>query len=141
MIFGIIIIVVGVLEVITIGKLHEYLGTGDLVLLYLGTTAVCAIVALVFYPNFKQEKHDTNLSNKFSKRLNKKKLTVRDRKSMNSVMYCAAYIIGCVLIAIPGVITDILGLFLVVPFINRQLTSNFFSTSLEQYYVRKNEKL
>lgn len=137
MIAVIVILGLGLAEVLLIGKLHEMLGTKDLVLLYLGTTGAAAAVGWIFYGNYKNEKQKPKPGNKFSKRLKSQSLTEADYRAMASVMYVVAYIVGCFLVAIPGILTDILGALLFVPSVNRLITSNFFAKAVTSYYASK----
>ena len=95
------------------------------------------MVAWACYSSFRLEKAKSNLSNKFDKRLKEGNLTEKDQRNMVSVMYVTAYIFGCILIAIPGIVTDILGILLVIPPINRFFTASLFAKSIENYFVRK----
>lgn len=64
-----------------------------------------ALVAWVF---------NSNLGNKFKMRVREGRVSEVDKTKMVSLAYCTVYIIGCVLVAIPGLITDFIGLLLLL---------------------------
>jgi UPF0716 family protein affecting phage T7 exclusion len=54
---------------------------------------------------------------------------------MSSLAYCTAYIIGCVMVAIPGLITDAIGIILLLPPVTNFVASKFSETGFGLYSI------
>ena len=127
------ILILGVTEVSLIGVLHSVLGTTYLITFYLATTLVGALLAWTAVGNFRSHKSNSKLSNKFEKRAREGRSSEQDILKMRSALYCTIYIIACVLIAIPGILTDILGLLLAIPQITEKLSTKYAGRGVEVY--------
>ena len=128
----IILLVIGILEVVLVGKLHTLLGMESLILFYLGSTLLGAFIAFIFYTNYKLAKNKANFSNKFQKRMADEKLSAADYSHLENALYCIFYWVGCLLIAVPGLLTDILGITLLIPDVRRFLWTKYGSQQLEK---------
>jgi UPF0716 family protein affecting phage T7 exclusion len=56
---------------------------------------------------------------------------------MASLGYCAAYIVGCVLVAIPGLITDFIGFLLLLPPITNYVAGKYGESGFGLYSVNE----
>ncbi len=118
------IIVLGVAEVVTIGELHSILGTKDLVILYVVTTA---IGALFLFSRLSEFRVALKAMKKIGKKFKKKardpdyKPTSEEIIKLRPMMFVVLYAPALVLIAIPGIISDILGIFMLFPYISNWL--------------------
>ena len=110
-----VLVIIGVIEIVLVSKLHNFLGLEYLIYLYLATTACGFIFACIYLPYFKKQKAKIDFSNKFPERAAEGKLPSKDVGSMKHFIACASYVIGCVLIAIPGMTTDLLGVLMILP--------------------------
>lgn len=52
-----------------------------------------------------------------------------------------AYIFGCVLIAIPGITTDFIGLILLLPPVGNYVSNKYGDTVLQYYAIKEQAKL
>jgi len=109
----------GILEVVTIGKVHEAIETKGLVLVYLGSTILGLVLAWIYYSDFKVKKGNLRLSKKMGNRIKEGTFSLKDQESLRRAAYLAYYIFACVLIGIPGILTDILGITLIFPAIRK----------------------
>ena len=113
--------ILGVVEVAVIGKLHEVLGFYKLIGLYLVTTIIGAVFLLVQLPAFRQ-------ALKFMRKLEKGSIkkfkrpdyqpTADDIEEMRPLLFFTLYAFAAVHIIIPGIVTDFIGMLLIVPFIS-----------------------
>jgi UPF0716 family protein affecting phage T7 exclusion len=108
------LLVIGCFEIYLVGSLHEIFGTRDLVVVYIATTAFGALIAWLNLSQFKRAKSQADFANKFRKRWQEGSLSKSDINKLTYAFYCMAYILGCILIGLPGVTTDILGFLLVL---------------------------
>lgn len=121
-------LVVGVLEIYLVGELHGFMETMDLLLLYIGLTCIGAMIAWLNYSRFKLEMAKAEFPNKFSKRVRDGVVSENDLAKLDHAGYVFVYVVGCVFIAIPGIVTDLLGVLFVLPpvtsFFGRRLFEN-----------------
>lgn len=124
------IFTLGLSEVLTITYLHNYLGMLYLIVLYVATTVIGATLLLLQYPRFRLAFHKMNkLEKKFRNKLKdpEYKATSEEIETLKPMLYVSIYVMSAILVAIPGIITDFVGLFMVIPavsshLINRQIT-------------------
>lgn len=121
MIWILFFIVLGVAEIATIGQLHELLGTLNLVFLYVVTTAIGAFFLFLKLPKFRAS---MKLMKKAEKKLKHKikepgvKLSAKEIEQYGDMIFVGSYFMACVLIAIPGVVSDVAGMLIVMPFLS-----------------------
>lgn len=123
------LIILGVSEVAVIGQLHSLLGLSTLIALYIVTTAIGAVFLYMQYPEFKRSmRASKSLGKKFRKQFDGEKhnLSPEQLEKLRPVFFMARYGIAFVLIVIPGIVSDIVGIIMVVPvvisyFINRSI--------------------
>lgn len=124
------IFTLGLSEVLTITYLHNYLGMLYLIVLYVATTVIGATLLLLQYPRFRLAFHKMNkLEKKFRNKLKdpEYKATSEEIETLKPMLYVSIYVMSAILVAVPGIITDFVGLFMVIPavsshLINRQIT-------------------
>lgn len=124
------IFTLGLSEVLTITYLHNYLGMLYLIVLYVATTVIGATLLLLQYPRFRLAFHKMNkLEKKFRNKLKdpEYKATSEEIETLKPMLYVSVYVMSAILVAVPGIITDFVGLFMVIPavsshLINRQIT-------------------
>lgn len=112
-----------------IGWLHSLLGLYTLIGLYIVTTAIGAMFLYVQYPEFKQSKRASkSIGKKLSKQFEGKghNLSPEQLEKLRPFLFLVRYGIAFFLIVIPGVISDIVGIVMVLPvvisfFINRSI--------------------
>ena len=134
-----ILMVLGVVEVVTIGKLHSILGTQDLVIIYIITTAIGALLLYLKFPEFKKAMKAT----KGIQKKRKKKFqdpnyrpTAEEIEKLRPMMFVGLYIPAVILVAIPGVISDVIGILIVLPglsawLVNRQINKALAHAELQ----------
>lgn len=120
----IIIILVGISEITLIGELHDLIGLKEMLLVYTSTTI---IGAYILYLYSSKAKRAMKASKKIGKRLQKKTKksgyipTHDELEKIRPSIYIGIYIIAVALVVIPGILTDIIGMTIVIPFINKWL--------------------
>ncbi len=129
------IIILGFLEVVLVSKLHGAYGLTNVVIVYALTTFTGALIAWLFYSSFKTHKSNSGLGKNFQKRVREKRVSEKDKIKMVSLAYCAAYIIGCVMVAIPGLITDVLGILLLLPPVTNFVAGKFGEAGFGLYSI------
>lgn len=120
------IIILGIAEVASIGQLHSTLGLKDLVLLYVATTAVGAFFLYLKAPEFKSAMKATKgLEKKFKKKAKNSdyKPSPEEIEKLSPMMFIGLYVPAIVLIAIPGIISDLIGILIVSPGLSSWLVS------------------
>ncbi len=127
------IIILGISEVVLIGQLHSIFGLSKLVTIFIVTTLFGALVAWFNYGAFREHKQNSNLGKNFHKRIKEKRVSETDKNKMISLGYFAIYIIGCTLIAIPGLITDIIGFLLLLPPVTTFIAEKYGETGFGLY--------
>lgn len=113
--------ILGVVEVWSIGQLHGVLGTTKLVGLYIATTALGAVFLYIQLPAFREAmKAMKNIEKKWKKKLNDQefKPTAEDIQKLKPMVFVGVYFPALVLIAIPGIVSDVIGTLLVFPVIS-----------------------
>ncbi len=118
------IIVLGVAEIATIGELHSIFGTKDLVILYVITTAIGALFLYLKSAELKiAMKAMKGINKKFKKRAKDPnyKPTAEDIEKLSPMIFIGIYVPALVLIAIPGIISDIIGTLMVFPYLSNWL--------------------
>jgi len=136
-----ILLVLGVLEVVTIGKVHEALDTKGLVILYVISTLVGMFIAWMFYSDYKLRKGNLSLSNRMGERLKDGKLLKKDIKELRLGTYCILYVLACVLIAIPGILSDLVGIAILFPFVREQISSRMYKKIHEGHYGNNSQRI
>jgi UPF0716 family protein affecting phage T7 exclusion len=120
----IIIILVGISEITLIGELHDLIGLKEMLLVYTSTTI---IGAYILYLYSSKAKRAMKASKKIGKKLQKKTKkssyipTHDELEKIRPSIYIGIYIIAVALVVIPGILTDIIGMTIVIPFINKWL--------------------
>ena len=113
--------ILGVVEVWSIGQLHGVLGTPRLVGLYVATTALGAVFLYIQLPAFREAMNAMkNIEKKWKKKLNDPefKPTAEDIQKLKPMVFVGVYFPALVLIAIPGIVSDVIGTLLVFPVIS-----------------------
>jgi len=127
------LILIGTIEIYLVANLHDLMGMRDLILLYLGTTFIGLALAWLVLPVYREHKNRRGFSNKFNKRLKSGSLSKKDIKNVKSWIYCMSYWFGCIFVAIPGITTDIIGLFLLLPPVGNFISEQFSEDVLKRY--------
>ena len=112
---------IGVIEVSVIGKLHGILGFYKLIGVYITTTLIGAIFLVLQLQEFRKSwKYMKKLEKKSLKKFKDKnyKLTVEELEKAQPMLFFMIYSYAVVLIAIPGIVSDIIGIIIVIPFIS-----------------------
>ncbi len=133
------IIILGVAEVATIGQLHSLFGTRNLVLLYIVTTAVGALFLYLKSSEFKVAMKATKgIQKKLKKRAQNPdyKPTLEDIEKLSPMMFVGLYVPALILIAIPGIISDIIGIFMVLPGLSSWLVRRQISKAIANAEVQ-----
>ena len=128
-----ILFVLGVVEVVTIGKLHSLFGTRDLVIIYIITTAIGAFLLYLKFSEFKTAMKATNgIQKKHKKKLNNPhyKPTVEEIEKLRPMMFVGLYVPAVILVAVPGVISDLIGILIVMPGISAWLVRRQINKAL-----------
>ena len=118
------IIILGIIEITTTGYLHDLIGAAKLVGLYIITTIIGAFFLYIKLPEAKKALISVKKIKKKLKKSMKKtgyKPTHVDLLKLKPSYYLSIYIPAVILIAIPGVITDILGIIMAFPFVSNWL--------------------
>jgi len=123
------LIILGVSEVAVIGQLHSMLGLYALIGLYIVTTAIGGVFLYMQYPEFKRSmKASKKIGKKFKKQFvgEECSLSAEQLEKLRPFFFVVRYGIAFALIVIPGVVSDIVGVVMVLPvvisyFINRSL--------------------
>jgi UPF0716 family protein affecting phage T7 exclusion len=120
------IIILGVVEVATIGQFQSILGTRNLVFLYIATTAIGAFFLYLKASEFKIAiKAMKGIEKKFQKRVKNPeyKPTKEEIEKLTPMMFIGMYVPAIVLIAIPGIVSDFVGTLMVLPGLSSWLLS------------------
>ena len=135
----IIIILVGISEIILIGELHDLIGLKEMLLVYISTTIVGACILYLYSSKAKRA---MKLSKKIGKKLQKKTKkssyipTHDELEKLQPSVYVGIYIIAIALVAIPGILTDLIGMIIVIPFINKWLINR----EINKYIINSDGK-
>lgn len=131
------IIILGIAEIATIGQLHTALGTSKLIVLYIVTTAIGAFFLYLKMPQFKAAvKAGKRLDKKFKKQAQRQDYqpTAKDIEKVRPFMFIALYLPALILIAIPGIISDVVGILMVCPVLSDWLLQR----SVDKYATKIN---
>lgn len=112
------IIVLGVVEMVTIGQFHSMFGTKNLIVFYIATTAIGAVFLYLKVPELKAAMKATKKIEKKLKQRAKNpdyKPTAKEIEKFSPMIFLGLYIPALVLIAIPGIISDVIGILMVLP--------------------------
>lgn len=112
------IIILGIIEVATIGELHSIFGTQNLIFLYIATTAIGAFFLYLQAPEFRAAMKATKgIQRKFKKKARdpEYKPTREELGKLAPMMFIGIYIPALVLIAMPGIVSDFIGTLMVLP--------------------------
>ncbi len=135
----IIIILVGVSEIILTGELRDLIGLKEMLLVYISTTIVGACILYLYSSKAKRAK---KLSKKRGRKLQKKTKkssyipTHDELEKLRPSIYIGIYIIAVVLVTIPGILTDLIGIIIVIPFINKWLINR----EINKYIINSDGK-
>ena len=128
-------LVLGVVEVWTIGELHSVLGTSRLIGLYLATTALGAVFLLIQLPAFREAMRTMkNIEKKWRKKFNNPEYqpTAEDIQKLKPMVFVGIYFPALVLVAIPGIVSDVIGTLLVLPVISNWYIERTMNKALEK---------
>jgi UPF0716 family protein affecting phage T7 exclusion len=118
------IIILGIVEITTIGELHSILGTKGLVILYIVTTVIGAFFLYLRLAEFKLAmKAMKGIQKKLKKRARDLNFepTVQEVEKLNPMMFIGLYVPAICLIAIPGIVSDLIGILMVAPIVSNWL--------------------
>ncbi|MCA0894908.1 FxsA family protein [Microbulbifer agarilyticus] len=125
------LIILGISEVAVTGQLHSMLGLSSLIGLYVITTAIGGILLFLRYPEFKRSmKASKNLGKKFKNKISGKdhSLSSDQLKKLPPLFFVARYAIALGLVIAPGIVSDLVGVVMILPFI----TSYFIDRSVNK---------
>jgi UPF0716 family protein affecting phage T7 exclusion len=131
----IISVILGVVEVWTLGQLHPVLGTAKLVGLYLATTALGAVFLYLQLPALRAALDVMKkLDKQWKKKLNNPefKPTAEDIQKLKPMVFVGVYFPALVLIAIPGIVSDVIGILLVLPVISNWYVSHKMNQAMRK---------
>ena len=117
----ILLLTLGIAEIVTIGELHSRIGTNHLVPLYVVTTA---IGAFLLYLNVSEFRSSVKKTKKIQNKLKKKaqgpnyKPTASEIEKLRPLMFVGVFILAIVLVAIPGILSDLIGMVIALPFMS-----------------------
>lgn len=119
-----VIFLIGIAEIISIGELHSVLGTLNLVLLYIVTTIIGAAFLLFQYPKYRphiNKLDNAEVSEDIKEKIEASTLSPREAAKLRHFAFSAVFYMACLLVAVPGIITDIIGILLVIPYISNYI--------------------
>ncbi len=131
------LLLIGVTEVFLIGTIHDHLGTQNSIIIYLITTIIGFTIAWIVKPKFEGHLHNARLGKNFKKRVKEERLTLQDQQKIFSMTHYLLYLLGCVFIAIPGLITDIIGILIIIPTITKMIAAPL-SEAIMLIYKKQN---
>lgn len=115
------VLLLGIVEVWTTVQLHSVLGTTKLIGLYVATTALGAAFLYIQFPAFRQAMQAMNTAEKtWKKKIQQPgyQPTADDVQRLKPMLFISVYVFAAVLIAIPGIVTDVFGSLLILPVIS-----------------------
>lgn len=116
--FVLILAILGISEITAISYLHDLIGLKYSIILYLSGNIIGGSILWftkdMAIKNFHAFK---NIDKKWKKRLKgePKNFSQNDAKNIRITYEAILYVFACVLVAIPGLVTDIVGIFLAIP--------------------------
>lgn len=120
---------VGITELWSTSLLHEILGTTKLIQLYVLTTVVGMLFLGFRLSEFKKAMESVE---KFRKNQKGKKMgmqhwsTEQFKPILKPMAFCIIYVCSSILIAVPGIVTDVIGVLLILP-----ITTNYLTRKVE----------
>ena len=120
--------ILGVIEIAVIGRLHAALGLYKLVGLYVFTTLVGAALLLVQLKKFRAAMQTINkLEKGFLKKFRDPAFrpSPQQVEKLSPLLFVTLYVSAVILIAIPGIVSDVVGMLLALPLVSH-------------YYVQSN---
>ena len=130
--FAIILILVDILVTVELLSLLEPIA---FVTLYLSTTIIGAILLFLRRADFKAARQVENvLTEAFKERANGifNKTTTKDLEELRPMILVAIYMSAIIFIAIPGLVTDFVGILLATPFLSNWLVGRQIKRALVQ---------
>tara|TARA_R110002167_G_C12629194_1_gene647441 strand:- start:113 stop:532 length:420 start_codon:yes stop_codon:yes gene_type:complete len=112
------LIVLGVAEVFSIGKLHDAMGLSSLIGLYIVTTAIGGLFLYLQLPAFMDAMRSSRkLEKKFMKKSKASdfKPSAEEIAKFKPIIFISVYVPAAVLIAIPGILSDFIGTLMIIP--------------------------
>jgi len=131
------IVTLGVLELLVVVKLHQRFDLKMLVTIYLATTLIGFIFLKLMERQFYENKKTSKKTHKKlrHKIKNKKILTEYEIQQFKFELTIMYFLLAFVLVIIPGLITDLLGVVLVFP----GLLNRLIEKSIEHYQQNASE--
>ena len=127
--------ILGIAEVTAIGELHARLGLYQLIGLYVATTGVGAIFLFLQYPAFKKSMKAMEKAEKGFKKAMKVstdgKYTNEQLEKMRPMFFISIYGPAFILVAIPGIVSDVIGTLMVIPFVSNMLLNRSMNNVIE----------
>ena len=131
----IIILIIGISEITLTGKLYDLLGLKNVLLIYLFTTIIGAFILYLYSTKAKTALKETkNLDKKLKKKTKRSSYipTQEELKKLQPSIYIGTYIVAVILVVIPGILTDILGIIIVLPFISKW----YINREINKYIIK-----
>ena len=131
----ILILIIGISEITLTGELHDLIGLKNLFIAYVSTTLIGLSILYIYSPKAKKA---LKASKKSAKKIIKKTKksgyipTHEELKKLQPAIYIGTYIAAVILVIIPGILTDILGIVIVVPFISKW----YINRELNKYIIK-----
>jgi UPF0716 family protein affecting phage T7 exclusion len=132
------LVVLGFVEVVAIGKLHGQIGIYHLIGLYLLTTIIGAVFLLIQLPRFRRSWIFMKQLDKGTREDLKKfgdpdfKPSAGEIEQLRPMLFFMLYFIAAAHIAIPGLVSDVIGIVLVVPFISNAYLNQRISKAVRK---------
>lgn len=130
------ILTVIVIEVWVFSYFHEILGFSKLAALCLATTVLGVVMLFIRYPEFRTAKNAINkLDTKWQEKLKDPEYSpsAYDNETVKQMVFVYVYIPALVLIIIPGIITDTIGMLLLIPAISNRYVEKMSGYNLLKY--------
>ncbi|MDH5327209.1 MAG: FxsA family protein [Gammaproteobacteria bacterium] len=119
----VLLLLLGIVEVVLVAQLHEMMGMTNLVILYIATTLVGTIILLLRLPEFKRSWKGMRNNKSSLKKLNKtgRNISQEEIQQIKPFLFITVYLPALILIAIPGIVTDAVGIVILVPVVSNWL--------------------
>jgi UPF0716 family protein affecting phage T7 exclusion len=130
---GLALFIVGVTEILVTGWLYERLGPLNLISLYVATTALGALFLSVRFPKFRKMWRALGHYERKRRAFGKGLPFTRDEWDAwgYPLVFWFTYIAAAILIALPGIVTDVVGVLLAVP-----VATNWLARYVERHTVK-----
>lgn len=135
----IIIILIGIFEILLMEELHDLLGLKVMLLTYISTTIFGAMILYLDSSKVKKALKATKRTGRKLKKKTKKSghiATQDELDKLKSTIYVSTYIAAVILIVLPGILTDILGVFIVLPYISKW----YIKKEINKYIMKSEER-